>query len=139
MSGFADFRRLIVCMQKTEGGELVKKRILPIILVVIMAVSLCAPAFATPRAAGASVSFYFTGTTANCSATITDSGKRISATLQLWYNDMLVNAWPGSGTTYVAITGTHTSCVSGGVYTLKLVGTIGGVSITSDPIVKTCP
>lgn len=116
-----------------------KKRILPIILVVIMAVSLCAPAFATTKAARATPSLSFSGTTANCSVTITDAGKQISATLQLWYNDMLVNAWSGSGTSYVAITGTHTSCVSGGVYTLKLVGTIGGVSITSNPIVKTCP
>lgn len=83
------------------------------------------------------VSLFFSGTTANCNATVTDAGKELVVTLELWHGDDLVDSWPASGTGSVSVKG---SCrvVKGETYTLIVTGTADGKSFSSPPVSKTC-
>ena len=76
------------------------------------------------------VSLFFSGTTANCNATVTDAGKELVVTLELWHGDDLVDSWPASGTGSVS--------VKGETYTLIVTGTADGKSFSSPPVSKTC-
>lgn len=83
------------------------------------------------------VSLSFSGTTANCSAMVTDAGKKLDISLELWHGDDLVDSWPASGTGAVSVTG---SCrvVKGETYTLIVTGTADGKAFSSPPFSKTC-
>ena len=80
--------------------------------------------FAATTAVGAP-SLTFSGTTANCEITVTQSGKPITVVLELYQGRVKV-----SGSTSVS---------SGGTYRLEASGTINGVSFTATPVTKTCP
>ena len=84
-----------------------------------------------------SVKLQFTGNTANCKGTVISSGS-ISITLELWQGSTKLVSWPGSGNGYVQISQPYT-VVSGVTYTLKLNGTINGVSFPEVSETKTCP
>ena len=79
----------------------------------------------------------FDGTTANCKVTLTAVGKRIEATLELWYGSTLVDSWTASASTRLVINETC-AVVRGRTYTLKVSGTIGGEAFEGTPISGTC-
>lgn len=83
------------------------------------------------------VTLSFSGTTANCSAIVTDAGKELVITLELWHGDDLVDSWPASGNGKVAVQG---SCrvVKGETYTLIVTGTANGSPFSSTPFSRTC-
>ena len=113
-----------------------KKSLLPLLLVLIMAMSITTNA--TSRAKQVTSSLTFSSTTANCKSTIVDSGQRIDATMELWCGRTLVDSWSGTATSLLTLSGT---CIveSGHTYTLMVSGTIDGVPFTGTPISKTCP
>ena len=115
-----------------------KRRIVPVVLVLIMAVSLCTSAHAAARASQTIPVLTFSGTTANCRVSIVEAGKEINATLELWYGNTLVDSWSDTATSRLVISESH-SVVSGRTYTLKVTGTIGGAAISSIPVTGTCP
>jgi len=115
-----------------------KKSILSISLVLALVICMCAPAFATTRASSIYPTLYFSGTTANCSVSISAIGKDIDATLELWRGAKKVATWSDSGQHYVTISGTY-AATSGSTYTLKVTGTIDDVSINCVPETATCP
>lgn len=80
----------------------------------------------------------FTGTTANCYVRIRAMGKQITATMELWHGTTLVDSWSGSGTNSLTLNETHSGCVSGWTYTLKINGTIGGVAFPEITETATC-
>lgn len=80
----------------------------------------------------------FSGTTALCEFRITNFGKSISVTLELWNGSTLVDSWTRSGSSVVTISETCT-VVSGRTYTLVVHGTCGGESFSSTSIAKRCP
>ena len=121
-----------------EGGEIMKRRIVPFVLVLILAISLCTTAFAAARASRVTPNLSFSGTTANCKVTITEFGKEINATLELWCGKTLIDSWSDSATSRLTISESH-RVVSGKTYTLKVTGTIGGEAISSTPVTGTCP
>lgn len=86
----------------------------------------------TPR-----VTLSFSGTTANCSATVTDAGKKLDITLELWHGNDLVDSWSATGDGMVFVQG---SCgvVKGETYTLIVTGTADGKAFSSAPFSKTC-
>lgn len=86
----------------------------------------------------ASGSLTFSGTTANCSGSVTDGGKWISATMTLSHNGSTVASWSKSGRSNVTLVG---SCpvVSGWTYTLVISGTVDGVAFSTTPYTATCP
>ncbi len=90
------------------------------------------------EAASFSPRLTFTGTTANCYVKIMAMGKQISATMELWHGTTLVDSWSKSGTSPLVMNETHSGCVSGWTYTLKINGTIGGVAFSEITETATC-
>ena len=80
------------------------------------------------EAASFNPSLTFSGTTASCYVKITQIGKPIAATMELWHGTTLVDSWSGTGRSSLTLNETHSGCVSGWTYTLKINGTIGGVT-----------
>ncbi len=80
----------------------------------------------------------FDGTTANCYCSVTALGKSITASLELWRDNICVAQWSGSATSRLIISEEH-SVTSGKTYTLKVSGTIDGEPFTGTPITATCP
>lgn len=115
-----------------------KKRICTLVLLVIFMIGLNSHTFAATNGIYVTPVLSFSGTTANCSVTIYESGKYINATLKLMYGSTEVDSWSKTGTTYVAISGTA-NVVHGRTYTLTVTGTIGGVAIDCTPVTLTCP
>ena len=111
------------------------RRILAFSIVFILLFSVVV--FAATTAVG-TPSLTFSGTTANCEITVTQSGKPITVVLELYQGSTLVDSWTKSGTGRVKVSGS--TSVSGGVtYRLEAHGTINGVSFTASPVTKTCP
>lgn len=90
------------------------------------------------RVATVTPNLTFDGTTAKCSVAIVDSGKKINATITLWYGNSKVGSWSGSEQSVLSLSG-ECAVVKGREYTLKVSGTSDGVSFQSTPLTKTCP
>jgi len=122
--------------KRTKKGVIFLKRILlTIVLVSMMANSMMVSA--AIRTTIITPTLTFTGTTAYCRVSITEIGKDIEATLELWQENTLIDSWLGSATSYLVIAGNH-GVISGQTYTLKVAGTIDGVAFTGTPVIKTC-
>ena len=115
-----------------------KKRLVALLLVLVLAVAMRVPSYAAMTAASISPSLSFSGTTANCRVNIMDAGKEIYATMSLWDGDVLIDSCSGNGTTLVSITG---SCnvASGRTYTLTVEGTLDDVPFAATPVSRRCP
>lgn len=113
-----------------------KKRLISLLFVFVMVMSLTANA--SLRATRVVPTLTFSGTSANCEAIITDSGKEINAIMKLWRGSSLVDSWSGSSSSLLTLTGDH-DVVSGCTYTLTVSGTVNGVAFTGTPVSKTCP
>lgn len=116
-----------------------KKRIFSALLAVMLLLAMSANANAAAKSVRSSLSLSFSGSTANCSAVVRESGKQINVTMELWHGNTLLESWSGSGTNYAIVRGNYYGVQSGETYTLKAYGTAGGVSFTAVPISKTCP
>lgn len=80
----------------------------------------------------------FTGSTASCLVSIKQPGKKITATMELWHGTTLVDSWSGTRTNSLILNESHSGCVSGWTYTLKINGTIGGVAFPEITETATC-
>lgn len=108
-------------------------RVVALALVVILALTISVSAATT--ATSVSRSLTFNGTTANCAANVIDIGKTINATMELWCGNVLLGVWFASGTSYVDL-GTSLTVGTGMTYTLKVYGTVNGISFEAAPIVR---
>ena len=90
------------------------------------------------EAASFNPSLTFSGTTASCYVKITQMGRQITATMELWHGTTLVGSWSGTGKNSLVLNETHSGCVSGWTYTLKINGTIGGVAFSEITETATC-
>jgi len=100
----------------------------------------CAPiAYAAEqRNATVQPTLSFSGQTATCTCKVSEVGKNISVTMELWYGSTLVDSWSKSGTSIVLLNETC-SVTRGRTYTLKVRGTSGGMAFGPTSITKTCP
>ena len=80
----------------------------------------------------------FNGTTAICSVRITDAGKPISATMELWSGTTLEAIWSERATGRLDMSKTEAGR-KGQTYTLKVSCTVNGETTRLAPITKTCP
>ena len=108
-----------------------------VIGLVLIGICCCLCQQRAAEAGSRTVNLTFNGTTVNCSGTVFDSGS-ITANLELWQGSTKLISWPGSGNGFVQISETYT-VVSGVTYTLKMNGTINGVSFPEASVTKTCP
>lgn len=76
------------------------------------------------------------GETATCRVRISQSGKSIQVTMQLWQGGTLIDSWSKSGTTYVSVKGIH-DVIKGKTYTVKVLCTVDGRSLYIKPVTKT--
>ena len=113
-----------------------QRRVVGMVVALLLMLSITANAVQM-RILSPRVTLSFSGTTANCSAIVTDAGKELVITLELWHGDDLVDSWPASGNGKVAVQG---SCrvVKGETYTLIVTGTADGSPFSSTPFSRTC-
>lgn len=91
------------------------------------------------RAVVPKASLEFNGTTATCRVGITEEGKTIGVTMELWCGSAPVVIWTGRDTNKLDMSKTHT-VRRGQTYTLKVFCSINNGETTKlPPITKTCP
>ena len=115
------------------------KRIFSVLLAIMLLLAISANANAAVKSVRSSLSLSFSGSTANCSAVVRESGKQINVTMDLWHGSTLLASWTGSGTNYAIASGSYSSVQSGETYTLNAYGTASGTPFTVTPISRTCP
>ena len=115
-----------------------KKRIIPLILLLAMLLSLSAYA-ASPRVMTILPAISFDGTTANCRVSVSAdrSTDQISAVIQLWNGSTRIARWTDSGTGYLLFSNSATVS-KGKTYELTVDVKINGVSKPQVSIEGTC-
>lgn len=110
------------------------------ILVAICFILFCVPTVqaAEPRITVNQPALQFSGTTALCEFSISNFGKSISVTLELWNGSTLVESWTQSGISVVTIS-ENCTVVSGNTYTLVASGTCGGEVFSGVSVTRKCP
>ena len=131
------FLRFIIRTIRREVCYLknVKKTIISSALVVVLLLSLAFSANAAYRRPRMSSSLEFSGPSAICGAYVSDLGKAISVSMQLWQGSSLLGSWSDSGTSTVSLSESM-NVSSGQTYTLVVYGTINGVSFEMTPLTR---
>lgn len=111
------------------------KQVTCLIASLAIILSLAFSASASQESTGIQYSLEFSGTSALCIATITEAGKVITATMELWCGNVPLAIWSDSGTSQVDFYESLT-VASGMTYTLKVHGTINGNPFEATPLVK---
>lgn len=111
------------------------KKVMWVFALLVFLLSLAFSASATTTATRVQRSLEFSGTSAICSATITDIDKSISATMELWCGNVPLASWSDSGTSSVNLSGSI-NVPSSMTFTLKLYGTVDGVPFELPPLVR---
>lgn len=118
------------------------KKIISCIILLIFLFSIMAAANADgPHKVPASLtpSITFSGTTATCSALLTDPGSVIVITLRLFEGSTLIGTWSNFVSTSIgAVTG-YATVQHGHTYTLTGTATVNGQSVYVNPVTATCP
>lgn len=115
-----------------------KKRILPILLIVLVVFSSTAHA-ASSRVAPVIPRISFAGTTATCTVVIAaeQSTDDIEATIKLWQGSQCLKTWVRSSTGYLVFSG-EAAVVKGKTYQLTVDATLAGNSLPRFSVEGTC-
>lgn len=112
-----------------------KKKLFILVLAAVLLFSFAVPVFASMQGVSTQLTLTLNGSTATCKLKVTDPGKYINATMELWQGSTFITSWSASGYSIVSIPETYT-ITSGLSYTLKGYGTSGGVPFTAPEITK---
>ena len=112
-----------------------KKKTIVILMALVLILASAVSAFAATQVFNAKLSLTLNGSTATCKFLVTDSGKYINATMELWQDSTFITSWTASGYSVVNMSETY-PITSGLTYTLKGYGTSGGVSFTAPDVTK---
>ena len=123
-----------------------RRKLFTMLLVAMLAVILVIPCSAIGEQESDMRPYYnsitpdlsFQGNTAYCEVRITSVGDTINARLELWQGNICLVSWSDSAVSRLAISEEYPA-VSKRTYTLKVVGTIGGETISCSPVSRTCP
>lgn len=124
--------------KRMKGVIVVKKRILPFVLLFVMLLS--TPVFAaSPRIMTIRPAISFNGTTANCRVTVSGNHgtDQIEAVVILWDGNDIVDDWYPTGTGSLLFSDT-TTVTKGKTYELTVDVTINGVDYQRVSIEGTC-
>lgn len=80
----------------------------------------------------------FSGRTATCICNVSEAGKTLQVTMELWDGSSLIDSWYKTGTSKVMMNETS-SVTRGHAYTLSVSVMINGVSYGPYSITKKCP
>ena len=118
-----------------------KKRVFTFVLVIALAMgaTLCSSAAAEiePRALQVHTSLTFSGTIANCEATVISGTDDLKVTMTLRDGNTIVAMWSDSGTGLVHLLA-HRTVTKGKTYTLTVTGTRNGVAFEAHSVTRTC-
>lgn len=116
-----------------------KKRILPLALLLVFLFSISAQAV-EPYALAAKPSMSFSGTTVSCSASCKGdfASDSVSATLTLYQGSTKIDSWSGSGKYRVFLSG-DSAVKKGKEYKLVLTWSVNGKAQPSTSTTQTCP
>ena len=112
-----------------------KKKLVVLVLAAVLLFGLAVPVFASTQNVSYQLRLTLNGSTAICEFRVTDPGKYINATMELWQGSTFITSWSASGNSIVYMSETYT-ITSGLTYTLKGYGTSGGVSFTAPDVTK---
>jgi len=112
-----------------------KRKIVIVVLVLALLFGITIPVFASTQSVSYQLKLSLNGSTATCRFKVTDAGKYINATMELWQGSTFITSWSASGYSVVNMSETYT-ITSGLTYTLKGYGTSGGVSFTAPDVTK---
>lgn len=113
-----------------------RKSVICIFLVAVTMLSLSVSAMDT-RIRDIIPELSFTGTTANCTITVSDAGKDIDVTMKLLENGVTIKTWNKSGFDYVYMSKTATA-QKGSTYKLIVTVSIDGETQPSAWVTKKC-
>ncbi len=85
-----------------------RERMISAFLVVVLMLTVSANAAFSVKSVMPSLSLDISGGTAQCSALVRESGKKINVTMELWSGGTLLATWTGSGTNYATASGSYT-------------------------------
>jgi hypothetical protein len=115
-----------------------RRYVAAVILILAMFTMLGATAAAVEsRTDRAKPTLTFDGTTALCQVTVTEFGKEIFATLELWQGKRFIASWSDSATTRLEIS-KRCAVESGLLYTLTANGTIDGEPFEEASVTVRC-
>lgn len=116
-----------------------KKRILPLALLLVFLFSISAQAV-EPYALAAKPSMSFSGTPVSCSASCKgdSASDSVSATLTLYQGSTKIDSWSGSGKYRVFLSG-DSAVKKGKEYKLVLTWSVNGKAQPSTSTTQTCP
>lgn len=112
-----------------------KRKIVILVLALALLLGITIPVFASTLSVSSQLRLTLNGSTATCKFKVTDPGKYINATMELWQGSTFITSWSASGYSIVNMSETYT-ITSGLTYTLKGYGTSGGVSFTAPDVTK---
>ncbi len=112
-----------------------KKKTIVIIMALVLILASAVSAFAATQVFNYNLVLTLNGSTATCKLLVTDPGKYINATMELWQGSTFITSWSASGYSVVNMSETY-PIISGLTYTLKGYGTSGGVSFTAPDVTK---
>lgn len=110
-----------------------KKRIIPMVLLVITVLTVTASA----RVSIIRPALTISGTTAYCDVTVRSPGDDLSVTLEFWRGTTRLKSWTTSGETLISISETY-QITKGYTYTLKGTYQINGSTYSLEPVSKSC-
>ena len=84
-----------------------KKKIVVLVLAAVLLFGLAVPVFASTKGVSSQLTFMINGTTATCKLTVTDPGKYINATMELWQGSTFITSWSGNGYSIVNLSETE--------------------------------
>ena len=96
-------------------------------------------AFAATNYVQKSRSLNFSGTTAYCDASVSQTGSEITLSAELWQGNTLIDYWDDMGTGSASISGSVSGCISGMRYKLKVYATVDGDPVSISSVTKICP
>jgi hypothetical protein len=115
-----------ICISMMKGGDLMKKRLVAVLLLAVMALTISA--YASTRASVIQPGLSFAGTNANCSLIVAgDLGNEsISATIKLNRGSINLKTWYTTGTGDLLFSDSSITTPKGYSYTLTADVTING-------------
>ena len=112
-----------------------KRKMVVLVLVLALLFGITIPVFASTQNVSYQLRLTLNGSTAICDFRVTDPGKYINATMELWQGSTFITSWSASGYSIINMSETYT-ITSGLTYTLKGYGTSGGVSFTAPEVTQ---
>ncbi len=115
------------------------RKTISLLIATVLVLACISTAFAGINAISWSRSLNFSGTTAVCKASVSETGSECSISAELYQGSTLVAYWDDLAMNKASVSGNAYNCVSGLTYRLEITATVNGNSVPVSSVTKTCP